>query len=114
MSAQSPFEVRSLGGLPVVTAPAEIDIANASELSAAFLAAAAGHPTIVADLSDTEFCDSSGLSALVMAMKRAQADGGELRVVVRAPSVLRVFAVTGVDKVFRIFGSLPEAVALTA
>jgi len=46
-------------------------------------------------------------------MKRAQADGGELRLVVRAPSVLRVFAVTGVDKVFRMFASLPEAVAGT-
>jgi anti-sigma B factor antagonist len=113
MPGQSPFAVRSLGGLPVVTAPAEIDIANAGELGAALLSAATGHPTIVADLGDTEFCDSSGLSALVMAMKRAHADGGELRVVARAPSVLRVFAVTGVDKVFRIFSSLPEAVAGT-
>jgi anti-sigma B factor antagonist len=111
MPGQSPFEVRSLGGLPVVTAPAEIDIRNASELRAALLSAATGNPTIVADLSDTEFCDSSGLSVLVMAMKRAQADGGEFRLVVRAPSVLRIFAVTGVDKVFRTFGSLPEAVA---
>ncbi len=113
MLGQPAFAVRSLGGLPVVTAPAEIDIGNAGELSAALLSAAAGHPTIVADLGDTEFCDSSGLSVLVMAMKRAQANGGELRLVVRAPSVLRVFAVTGVDKVFRIFGSLPEAVAGT-
>ncbi|HTA04682.1 MAG TPA: STAS domain-containing protein [Streptosporangiaceae bacterium] len=113
MPGQSPFAVRSLDGLPVVTAPAEIDIRNASELAAALLAAATGHPTVVADLGDTEFCDSSGLSVLVMAMKRAQADGGELRLVVRAPSVLRVFAVTGVDKVFRMFASLPEAVAGT-
>jgi anti-sigma B factor antagonist len=110
MPGQTPFEVRSLGGLPVVTAPAEIDIRNASELRAALLSAATESPIIVADLSDTEFCDSSGLSVLVMAMKRAQADGGELRLVVRTPSVLRIFAVTGVNKVFRTFGSLPEAV----
>jgi hypothetical protein len=34
------FPVRQAGGLPVITSPAEIDIANAGELRTALLAAA--------------------------------------------------------------------------
>ena len=45
-----PFEV--VNGVPVVTAPEEIDITNAPELRSALLEAAAhGHGTLVADMS---------------------------------------------------------------
>ena len=45
-----PFEV--VNGVPVVTAPEEIDITNAPELRSALLEAAAhGHGTLVADLT---------------------------------------------------------------
>ena len=66
-------------GVPVVAAPEEIDITNAPELRSALLEAAAhGHRTIVADLSRTQFCDSSGLHTLLAAHKRATAAGGEI------------------------------------
>lgn len=109
MPEPAPFEVWFADGMPIVTGPAEIDISNAGELRAALLSAASGHPTIVVDLSRTEFCDSSGLNVLVRAMKRAQASGGELRLVVSAPSVVRILAVTGVDNLFRTFATLSEA-----
>ena len=71
-----PFEM--VDGVPVVTAPEEIDITNAPELRSALLEAAAhGHGTLVADLSRTQFCDSSGLHTLLAAHKRATAAGGE-------------------------------------
>ena len=108
-----PFEVVS--GVPVVAAPEEIDITNAPELRSALLEAAAhGHGTLVADMTRTQFCDSSGLHTLLAAHKRAQAEGGELLLVIPAAAVLRVFAITGIDRMIPNFTSLDEALAQTS
>jgi anti-sigma B factor antagonist len=106
------FPVEMISGVPVVAAPEEIDITNAEELSSALLAAAAGgHGTLVADMTRTWFCDSSALHVLLTAHKRAQAEGGELLLVAPGAAVLRIFAVTGVDRMFRNFASLSAALA---
>ena len=98
--------------MPVVAAPEEIDITIAAGLRAALLEAAAhGTRTLVVDMARTQFCDSSGLNVLVRAHKRAQADGGELLLVIPAAAVLRIFALTGIDRVIPNFPSLQEALA---
>src|SRR6266849_3812292 len=108
-----PFEV--VGGVPVVTAPEEIDITNAPELRSVLLEAAAhGHGTLVVDMTRTQFCDSSGLHALLAAHKRAQAEGGELRLAITAAPVLRILAITAVDRMIPTFTSLDQALAPTS
>ena len=66
----------------VVALPAEIDMASADrvgqQLGAAF---APGVKTVIADMTATRFCDSSGISALVRAHKQAVANGTQLRLV---------------------------------
>jgi anti-sigma B factor antagonist len=104
--------VELVSGVPVVAAPEEIDITNATELRSALLEAAADRPgTLVADLTRTRFCDSSGLHALLATHKRAQAEGGELLLVMPNAAVLRVFAVTGIDRMIPNFTSLEDALA---
>jgi anti-anti-sigma factor len=104
------FPVEMAGGVPVVAAPGEIDVTSADDLRTALVAAAArGHGTFVVDMSLTRFCDSSGLHALVAAHRRAQAEGGEMLLVVPDAAVLRVLAITGVDQVIPNFVSLDEA-----
>lgn len=106
------FPVEMAGGVPVVATPGEIDITNADDLRTALVAAAArGRGTFVVDMSITRFCDSSGLHALVAAHRRAQAEGGEVLLVVPDAAVLRVLAITGVDQVIPNFTSLDEALA---
>ena len=100
----------AVDGVAVVIAPAEMDVANAGALRDAITSAGTGRATIVVDMTATEFCDSSGLSVLVWAHKRARAGGGELRLVMGSPACT-VFKVTAVDRVLRVFTSLPEAVA---
>ena len=108
------FPVEMAGGVPVVTAPVEFDVTSADGLRAALVdAAARGHGTFVVDMSLTRFCDSSGLHALVAAHRRAQAEGGEVLLVVPDTAVLRVLAVTGMDQVIPNFASLDEALAQT-
>jgi anti-sigma B factor antagonist len=109
------FPVELVSGVPVVTAPQEIDITNAPELNSALLQAVADAPgTLVADMTWTRFCDSSGLHTLLAAHKRAQAEGGELRLVIRSAAVLRVLAITTIDRMIPNFTSLDEALAHTS
>ena len=104
------FPVEMAGGVPVVVAPEEIDITSANDLRTALAdAAARGRNTFVVDLSLTRFCDSSGLRALVAAHRRAQAEGGEMLLVVPDTAVLRVLAITGMDQEIPNFASLDEA-----
>jgi anti-sigma B factor antagonist len=108
---EEPFVVREVGGMSIVSAPEEIDVGNSARFRAATLAAGSLHPTLIIDLSGTEFCDSSGLSVLVRALRRAQSEGGEVRLVVTTAAVLRILSVTGVGSLFPVFASLDEAVA---
>ena len=108
------FPVEVVSGVPVVAAPEEIDITNAARLRAALLDAAThGNRTLVVDMSRTQFCDSAGLNVLVRAHKRAQAEGGDVLLVISAAAVLRVFAVTGIDHLIPNFPTLDEALAQT-
>ena len=106
------FPVEVVGGVPVVAAPEEIDITNAEALRSALLTAAAdGHGTLVVDMTRTRFCDSSGLHTLIAAHKRAEAEGREVLLVIPSTTVLRVFALTAMDRVIPNFTTLAEALA---
>jgi anti-sigma B factor antagonist len=98
-------------GVAVVSAPDEIDIANAEQLRMVLLEAGKrGHGTVVLDMTRTRFCDSAGFSALVAAHKRALAEGGGLRLVIPDRSrVLRTFTMVGLAGVIPRFASLEEA-----
>jgi anti-sigma B factor antagonist len=104
--------VEPVHGVPVVLAPEEIDITNAAVLRAALLAAAAnGHQAFVVDMTRTRFCDSSGVHALVAAHRRAEAEHRRMLLAGPGAAVLRVFSITGLDRVLPIFASLDEALA---
>ena len=48
------------------------------------------------------------------AHKRAQAEGGELLLVIGSAAVLRIFTITGADRVIANFSSLDDALACIA
>jgi anti-sigma B factor antagonist len=106
------FPVELVSGVPVVRAPEEVDVTNAAGLRAALVEAAAdGHGTLVVDMARTQFCDTAGLHALVAAHKRAQAEGGQVLLVMGGAAVVRIFAITGLDSVIPHVTSLDEALA---
>jgi anti-sigma B factor antagonist len=72
-----------------------------------------GHHHIALDLADVEFIDSSGLSALVSALRLLQGDG-ELVLIGPRSTVLSMFKLTRLDRVFRIFPDQAEALAALA
>jgi anti-sigma B factor antagonist len=108
------FPVELVEGVPVLATPEEIDITNAEALRSALLTAAANsHRTLVVDMTQTQFCDSSALHTLLAAHKRAEAEGREVLLVIASTPVLRILALTSIDHMIPNFTSLPEALAQT-
>ena len=96
----------------VVVLPAEIDVTN-SELVHDKLVAAltTGVGVVVADMTSTSFCDSSGVHAVIFANETAGARGVQMRIAVSPEgSVRRVLQLIGVAGVVPVYPSLAEAI----
>lgn len=65
---------------------------------------------VIVDLSEVDFIDSSGLGAIVAAMKQLR-EGQRLELAGLTPTVSKVFRLTRMDTVFILFDTLEEAVA---
>lgn len=64
---------------------------------------------VVVDLEKLNFIDSSGLGVLVSGLRRVKERGGTLRLVCTKDSILKIFRITGLDKVFPLFSTIEEA-----
>lgn len=104
------YPVQWLGSWAIVTLPAEVDLSNAGRLLEQLLLVIDGGATdLVADMSATTFCDSSGVHALVRARSRLDGQGGRLHVVAGSASVLRLFDLVGLSTLITIQATLAAA-----
>jgi anti-sigma B factor antagonist len=69
-----------------------------------------GDKAILVDLSSATFIDSTTLGVLIGAAKRLRPEGGEIAIACTDPNIRRVFAITLLDRIFRIYTSPEEAV----
>lgn len=86
----------------VVGVEGEIDVATCTELWERLAAEIERTTAVILDLSGTTFIDSSGLSVIVRAMRTLDSRGGSLVLRNPRPSVARVLALTGLDKVLTV------------
>ena len=81
----------------------EADIYTAPELKEALNAAIEGGATsVLVDLSGATFIDSTTLGVLMGAVRRLR-PGGEVAIACADPNIRRIFEITLLDRVFRIF-----------
>jgi anti-sigma B factor antagonist len=99
-------------GPVIVRLPAEIDIANAADVGEQLRSAfTPGITLVIADLTATVFCDSSGLRQLLLAHRRAKACHAEVRFAIPHREVLGVLQVTELDRLLPVYPSLGAAVS---
>ena len=95
--------------LYVITVAGEVDLATSPELDTAIIAAVdAGATSVVIDLSDVSFMDSSGLGVIVRALKRCREAENDLDLIITNERVLKVFGITGLDQVIPIHASIED------
>lgn len=103
------FETRRHGDHTVIAVTGDLDALSAPRLRDQLIEALeGGRRQILVDLTGCTFIDSSGLSALVSALKRVRALGGDLALVCPPGNVRRLVEVVALDQVFVIYDS-PEA-----
>jgi anti-sigma B factor antagonist len=98
------------GDICIVHVAGEVDVYTSPSLKSALVAAVAdGCRVVVVDLDKVGFIDSSGLGVLVGALRRAREAQGDLRIVSARETVVKIFRITGLDRVFPVFPTLDEA-----
>ncbi|MEV0532862.1 STAS domain-containing protein [Kitasatospora sp. NPDC050463] len=105
---------RREGGWVVMRVEGELDIATEDRLRRRLnraLVRRGRHARFVVDLSRLDFCDASGLSALVDAHRTALRHRGQLRLAVPKGRVLRVLRLTELDRVLPVYPTVGDAVA---
>ena len=86
----------------VITVRGELDVGSAGPFTRALNAAVEARRCVVLDFADLTFIDSTGMMVLLGGLRRVERGGGCLVVACTNPTVLRIFALTGMDKTFSI------------
>ena len=95
----------------VVEVSGEVDVYTAPRLREAVVAAIDGGALrLVVDVDSVEFLDSTGVGVLVGALKKVRSGGGTLDIVCTQPRLLKIFEITGLDKVFGLHATVTDAV----
>jgi anti-sigma B factor antagonist len=102
---------RSLGdGTRVLTVVGDIDLHTAPTFQQS-LSAVMGDSEgrVIVDLTECDYLDSTALHVIVQARRELNGRADTLRLVVPAPSMLRIFEVTGLAATLAIYPSLAAA-----
>jgi anti-sigma B factor antagonist len=104
------LSTRTVAGYRVLEVSGEIDVYTAPQLRERLIAMVEdGARHVIVDLSRVEFLDSTGLGVLVGALKRLRGVNGDLALVCAQERLLKIFRITGLDRVFTILGSVEAA-----
>lgn len=90
----------------------KLDVNTATDLKAELvLLNKNGYNSLVLDLSETKYCDSSGLSAILMANRLCKDSSGQFTLVAVNPTVMKMIQIAQLDKILTIKVSLSEVEA---
>lgn len=105
------FDVTKNGsGAVLVLKERKLDVTVSPELKGEFiLLCRPSLKSLIIDLSAVEFCDSSGLSALLIADRQMREHGGEIKLAGVHKKVLTLLKISQLDKVFPIYDSVDKA-----
>jgi anti-sigma B factor antagonist len=99
-------------GFTVIEVGGEIDVYTAPKLKERLVSLVeSGSYQLIVDMESVEFLDSTGLGVLVGGLKRVRNHEGWIDLVCTQSRILRIFRITGLNRVFGIYGSVPEAIA---
>lgn len=93
----------------VVAVVGDLDLLGATKLHRP-LSDALSRPVAVLDLSECEFCDSSGLRTILEAMQRAHGTGHAFRIARAGKAVMRVFETAGLLTELSLYPTVEAAV----
>lgn len=107
------LETREQDGHTLLAIGGEIDVYTAPKLRDKITELVnAGHHSLILDMENVDFLDSTGLGVLVGGLKKIRAQEGTMALICTQDRLLKIFKITGLSKVFTIHPS--ETAALSA
>ncbi|MGH2692916.1 MAG: STAS domain-containing protein [Actinomycetota bacterium] len=104
------LETHDRGDVTVVSVKGEVDLYTAPSLKERVAdLVSAGRNRLAVDLGGVEFMDSTGLGVLIGGLKKCKEAGGSLALIAPREPVIKVLAITGLDKVFQIHEKVDQA-----
>lgn len=103
------LDVSERDGHAVVIVKGEVDLATSPQLRESLAGVVESATSIVVDLDQVGFIDSTGIGVLVGGVKRARGHGGDLSLVCTQRRILKVLEITGLTQVFSVFDSVEAA-----
>jgi anti-sigma B factor antagonist len=102
---------RTVDSQVVADVRGEVDVHSAAHLRDRLIGVLdSDTDSVVVDLTELGFIDSTGLGALVAARNHAEATGSTLRLVCSSERLLKLFRITGLHEVFAIYPNVDDAV----
>nr|WP_255720267.1 STAS domain-containing protein [Acuticoccus kalidii] len=101
-----------VGDVLVVAPAGRVDSATAKTLETDILGKlGAGETNVVIDLEGVDYISSAGLRVILLAGKKAKAEGGAIRLCGLQPTILEVFEISGFLRLFEVKPDRSEAIA---
>ncbi len=108
------FEIEQKEKVTVIKSKVEkLDALHAPELKGEFvLQSKSGNKNMILELSETRYCDSSGLSAVLVANRLCKESNGTFVLCGLQEAVSKLISISQLDSVLKITPTLNEAVDL--
>jgi len=101
---------RPADNIGVIVLEGEIDIYSAPQFKEVLLNGIEnGAQRVIVDLTQVSFIDSTALGVLVSGAKRVRPRNGNLDIVCTDENIIRIFEITGLDRIFCIYATRDEA-----
>lgn len=107
--AKAQIDVAHRDGAIVVVIEGDIDLHVSGDVRERLLALVNDSPTLVIDLSKVTGIDSSGVASLLEAFQRASKRARIMVLAAASDSVMRVLRMARLDTVFKLAGTVEEA-----
>ena len=100
---------KDLGEHKIVEVSGEVDLYNVSELKKSLFSITNGEfSSVIVDMSNVSYMDSSGIGALVASQKKMRANNGNFALLNIHEDVLNILKLATLDKFFKIYYNSDE------
>ena len=100
------IEFKDLGEHKIIEVTGEVDLYNVSELKKALFSITDGRfPSVIVDMKNINYMDSSGIGALVAGQKKMKAHNGKFALMNIHEDVLSILRLATLDRFFQIYES---------
>ena len=107
------FSSEHIGNIAIVYSNVDkLDSSNAPELKGLFIHLNKGsNNLIILDMSKTKYCDSSGLSAILIANRLCKDTNGSFHIASLQPDVMKLIQIAQLDQVLNLSENMESAMA---